>query len=156
MTHPYRVYRIDLSGPDILNCLTVPDEYRRLKDTRNGFYSKLEESILRDGFRNPVLVNAGFVPDVYHHLLPDEWRKDPAKILACVNLGGSRLWVAHQHKLTVPCIVSDFVGRFAGQGHEELVDPAAVIALHHDKPRWCNFGPKGVMTSQLLHTHLAP
>jgi hypothetical protein len=154
VAQPYRVYLITLPGRDIVNCLSVPDEYRQRKDGRNGFYAKLEASVLAEGFRNPVLVVAGMVPPVFDRFLSPEWRANPTDILACVKLGGSRLWVAQQHDLAVPCVVSDFCGRFAGQGHPELATPDAVMATFRDPPRWVTFGPQGIATSQLQHTHL--
>lgn len=155
MAQPYRVYLVDLPGRDILNCLDVSDDYRKRKDARNGFYSKLEASILQEGYRNPLLAVAGMVPLEYERMLPPEWAADRSKILACIKLGGSRLWVAHQHGLLVPAAVSDFCGRFADQGHPELRTPEEVMATYLDPPRWCSFGPHGITTSQLIHTHMA-
>lgn len=155
MVQPYRVYLVDLPGRDILNCLDVSEDYRKRKDGRNGFYSKLEASVLQEGFRNPLLVVAGMVPLTFERMLPPEWADDRTKILACIKLGGSRLWVAQQHGLLVPSIVSDFCGRFADQGHPELSTPQEVMATFRDPPRWVTFGPQGIATSQLQHTHLS-
>lgn len=63
------------------------------QEMKSGFYTKLEESILKDGMRNPIFCNSieeGFFSRV----------------------GTSRLWIAKKHNLDVPCIIADYTGRF--------------------------------------------
>ena len=64
------------------------------KEKQNEFYSKLEKSIINDGFRNPILVNAGYCPPRKVCFLPPEMKDDSTKILFCHSNGGSRLWIA--------------------------------------------------------------
>ncbi len=62
-------------------------------ENRNGFYTKLEASILEEGFRNPIFCNAieqGFF----------------------CRVGTSRLWIAKKHGLDIPCVIADYVSRF--------------------------------------------
>lgn len=83
---------------------------------QTGFFNKLEESILKDGFRNPILVNAGWCPLIHDRgknpRLPLEMQDDHSKILSCNHNGGSRLYIAQKHNLKIPCIVVDYVDRF--------------------------------------------
>ena len=79
---------------------------------QTGFFDNIEKSILKDGFRNPILVSAGFCPRISDHgknpRLPLEMQEDHSKILVCNANGGSRLWVAQTHNLEIPCLISDF------------------------------------------------
>ena len=119
---------------------------------RNGFYDKLEESILKEGIRNPVLVAAGWCPVSKISRLPPEMQEDHSKILVCHSSGGSRLWAAQKHNLDVPCIVSDFINRFP-EG-KILRTEQDVLDCHKDKPRKITIGEHGVFVSDLPQTHM--
>lgn len=83
---------------------------------KNGFYINLEASILKDGFRNPILVNAGWCARIRdrgkNDRLPLEMQDDHSNILSCPQNGGSRLMIAQKHNLKIPCIVADYIDRF--------------------------------------------
>ncbi len=87
-----------------------------LNDDRN-FYNNLEASIIKYGFRNPILVSAGFCPKTrdrgVNDRLPPGMQKDHSKILTCNTNGGSRLWVGQKHSLKIPCIIVDYIDRFS-------------------------------------------
>lgn len=110
--HPkYKVRYQILPSLSICNALEQgPEEILRKKK----FYDNLESSILNEGFRNPIMINAGYCPPICYRKLPQEMAKNPDTILVCCKWGGSRLWVAQKHGLEVPCLVSDFVDRFDG------------------------------------------
>ena len=79
-----------------------------------GHYAKLENSVLIEGFRNPLIITCGqpFRRKMTH--LPPELRQRPTKdwlILEGVT-GGSRLWVAQKLGMPVPCLVNDSTGMF--------------------------------------------
>ena len=61
---------------------------------RNNFFVRLEQSIKTEGFRNPILVNAGFCQPRKLGFIPPEMQEDPKKVLFCHSNGGSRLWIA--------------------------------------------------------------
>ena len=65
---------------DILRRQECAGRYIDSLNKRNNFYIKLEESILKDGFRNPILVNAGVCPDKKIPRLPLEMQNDRSKI----------------------------------------------------------------------------
>ncbi len=83
----------------------------------SGFYIRLENSILKEGFRNPILVDAGSCrlmrKGIKNPCLPIEMQRDHTKILTCNYNGGSRLMIAQKYNLQIPCIISDFIDRFS-------------------------------------------
>jgi hypothetical protein len=80
---------------------------------RNQFYTKLEQSILEEGFRNPIFCNA-------------------IEEGTFSRVGTSRLWLAKKHKLDVPCIIADYVG--AWDHLEELKNEEEIRAKFQDQP----------------------
>lgn len=145
----YQVRYGQLRARDIVNLLEMTPAAIQRKAT---FYNKLEHSILREGFRNPILVVAGYCPTFYGHRLPSSMQMDRTQILVCFRLGGSRLYVAQKHDLMVPCVISDFVGRFPDLEHLPTVD--AVADKFKERPDWIRFLGDGVYTAELSHTHL--
>ena len=100
---------------------------------KNDFFTKLEKSILVEGFRNPILVYAK--RDKYH----------------CAY-GGSRLMVAHKHNLSVPCIVVDYVKAFMNS--ELLKDEDAIRSKYLDQPETIRILPDKVIILGCKHSHL--
>lgn len=130
------------------------EKYIENLNKKNGFYQKLEQSILQEGFRNPILVNAGFCKEVYKKYLPKEAQEDHTKILACDSNGGSRLYIAKKHNLDIPCLISDFVGRFVKSGFEELKTKEEILQKYKDKPKDIIFSQSGLQVSHLPQSHL--
>ena len=114
----------------------------------NIFLNKLEESILKDGFRNPILIRSGWVPDRIRPRIPLEMQNDPSKILVCHSSGGSRLWVAQKHRLEIPCIIMDYIGRFS---NETLVEKTndSVLEFFEDVPQNIVINDVGLGVSNL-------
>ena len=103
------------------------------RNKRDNLFNNLEASILKDGFRNPLVVQAGFIP-------PSTWRNMPPYLtkqglensIVCMDWGGSRLWVAQKHNLKVPCLILDFVGRFENERWLKTVNDIRLVFT--DKP----------------------
>lgn len=74
------------------------------------WYDNLEKDILEKGVLNPILVVYGEIAKNDWLCLPEFIKKDP---LICYYLGGSRLFVCQKNDLEIPCIISDFVGKFS-------------------------------------------
>lgn len=112
----------------------------------NGFYNKLEKSILKNGFRNPILVDAGSCrlmrKGIQNPFLPIEMQQDHAKILTCNYNGGSRLMIAQKHNLQIPCIISDFVDRFPN--FKLLKTKKDIISCYTDPPFRISFNAQGL------------
>lgn len=119
------------------------EEYIEFFNKRNGvfsgFYIKLEDSMLKEGIHNPIIVNAGHVVKHLQFLF-----KGQTDFLVCDNNGGSRLRLAQKHNLTMPCIILDFIERFANDSNytelftsEDILkyfkNPPGSIQLHEDK-----------------------
>ena len=134
---------MDLPSNAIFNCIGPTDNLLKIK---SEFYKRLESSILTNGFRNPILVCAGYCPNVYQRNMPKFMKDDPNKILSCVKLGGSRLYIAQKHNLIIPCIVSDF--KDICKGLQEYTNNE-LYQFFKDKPDWIIFGNHGVSTSML-------
>lgn len=80
----------------------------------DNFYHNLEQSILTEGFRNPICVTAGHLkPPEKITKLPPEMQADPSKILAADVQGASRLHFAQKYNRYIPCFIVDFVNRFS-------------------------------------------
>lgn len=79
-----------------------------------GHYDKLERSVLKEGFRNPVIVTCGDPMRRQFKNVPPEILKLPKheRLLLEGVTGGSRLWVAQKHNIKVPCIINDNSGNY--------------------------------------------
>jgi len=90
-----------------------PVDWVRKLEGRNEFYTKLEESILKEGFRNPIFCNA-IAEGTFS------------------RVGTSRLWFAKKHGLDIPCVIADYVN--AWPELEELKGEAEIRAKFKDQP----------------------
>ena len=122
----------------------------------NNFFNKIEESVLKEGFRNPILVDCGMCAHILdrgiHPRLPIEMQEDHTKILTCNSNGGSRLWVAQNHNLEIPCIISDFVDRFTD--FKLLETREDIFSCYRDRPQKIRFNPFGLRLRLLPQTHM--
>lgn len=114
---------------------------------QNGFYIKLRTSIQKNGIQNPILVNAGFCQPRKFDSLPPEMKEDSTKILFCHSNGGSRLWIASELRITVPCIVCDFIDRFSNE--KEIKTEEEIYSHYKNKPRGIIFGEYGITIKTL-------
>lgn len=123
--------------PNIVNNHLEPDD-EKIKNMEKSlkFYSKLEESILKDGFRNPVLIMALRENDIR------------------IRYGGSRLMVAQKHDLKIPAIVTDYKNIFPDA--EVLYTISDIRSKFKDQPKKLFFQPQGLWISGCEHTHLRP
>ena len=94
----------------------ITKEYEEGLNAICGHYDKLETSILREGFRNPLIITCGIpVKKKIYHLPPELRKKSPWELFLLEGItGGSRLWIAQKHNIPVPCIINDFTGRYSG------------------------------------------
>lgn len=86
--------------------------HRRISEhnARNGFFQKLEDSVKEEGFRNPIIVRAGWLPMPFWKRVPDYYKvKGIKNLMFCDQLGGSRLWTAFKLNMDIPCIIRDYV-----------------------------------------------
>ncbi|NJO64274.1 MAG: hypothetical protein HC836_40725 [Richelia sp. RM2_1_2] len=134
--------------------LELQTQYIKRLNDKNKFYIKLEQSILKYGFDNPILIQAGFCTDIYKKYLPEDHQRDLTKSLCCDRHGGSRLYVAQKHNLDIPCIISDFVGRFVSSGYQEFNTQAELMTLFKVRPKRIIINEHGVHVCEPVHTHL--
>ncbi len=81
----------------------------RVNEKKPGFYDKLEESILKEGIKNPICVVTGKLPGWQWDQMPEEAKKHG---VWCPQWGGSRLFIAQKHDMMIPCLISDFAKKF--------------------------------------------
>jgi len=110
-------------------------EYEQEMNALCGHYSRLEHSVLAEGFRNPIIITCGLPRKRRMENLPPEMRTlPPQELLLCeMTMGGSRLHVAQKHDMSIPCIVNDWTGRFADS--PEIREPQEAYQLYQDPPR---------------------
>jgi len=91
-------------------------------DKTTGHFSKLEESILKDGIHHPINTASGRLRDVLLKKEVDSPIVFPPKCYENINdtiythtFGGSRLTVAQKHNIKVPCVVHDFSNLFTNE-----------------------------------------
>jgi hypothetical protein len=92
----------------------IMKEYEEGLDKICGHYSKLEYSILKEGFLNPLIVTCGLPRKrSLKHLSPEILLKPKEQWLILEGVtGGSRLWVAQKYGIPVPCIINDRTGNY--------------------------------------------
>ena len=149
---PERVGTKGWSEEDIKSKKAAGLKYIAKMNRKNGFYDKLEESILKEGFRNPILIKSGWCSGITKRRRPPELKNNIKNLLVCDSLGGSRLYVAVKHNMKIPCIVADFVGRFSDQ--PKLNSAEAILSYFVDKPEEVIINEMGMYMKFLPHSHL--
>jgi hypothetical protein len=113
----------------------ITREYEEGLNAICGHYDKLNASILSEGFRNPLIVTRGYPLKRKTTQIPLEVLKQPLGeryILEGVT-GGSRLWVAQEYNIPVPCIVND---RSSERVSNKLVtNSQEALTLFKDPPK---------------------
>jgi len=150
----YTIRYVKLNSNEIINALLPRDPIDHINrlNHKNNFYERLEKSILKDGIINPILINAGWCYPIRRSWLPPGISGKERHLLFCDKCGGSRLWVAQKYNLEIPCIVSDFYGRFVDQ--EQLFTIGDILKKFRDKPKSIKLLPSGVHFTNLPHSHL--
>lgn len=129
---PYKIRYAVLPSRIITNAIK-PDKNRIEKmENECQFFSKLEASVLKEGFRNPICINA-------------------QKRQLTNRYGGSRLMIAQKHNLDIPCIIADYDDIFPNEKEIRLVD---VRSYFKDPPRALYSKPEGINMSGCEHVHL--
>lgn len=92
----------------------IMKEFEEELDKKCGHYKRLEESMLAEGMRNPLIITCGLPLIRKIHHLPPELRTRPNSTLLLLEgtTGGSRLWIAQKYNMVVPCLINDRTGAF--------------------------------------------
>ena len=117
-------------------------------EKKKDFYANLEKSILEQGIRNPILVTAGYIQPRKAKMLPPHLRNDPCKILFCHSNGGSRLYFAKKYNLDIPCIVSDFIGRF--DDCPQICNEQDLMSYYTDIPQGIRYYEYGITIKRII------
>lgn len=118
---PYEIRYGLLQPSDIPASFYLADWVHKKNEQQFQFYTRLEESIKREGFRNPVMC----------------YEKKGERTFP---YGGSRVYMAHKLQIPVPAIVSDWTGVFK---HFELITTVdQALSKFTDKPTVLEFHPE--------------
>lgn len=100
-----------------------------------GHYDKLEQSIIHEGIRNPVVINCGFPRRCKMNHLPPEIKFLPPnrRLLLEGTTGGSRLWVAQKHNIPIKCFINDFSGSYPGK--HRILTVKQALKYYKDEPK---------------------
>jgi hypothetical protein len=149
MNDNYKVYHVILPSNKIINNIPPQDAWIKRKP---DFYERLEASILKEGFRNPIQVCIG------KHCWTWATKKKFAKTkfdkeaIICDRLGGSRLYVAQKHNLEIPCIIMDSIGKF--DHLNPLKTPEEVNSYFKDPSEKIVFGGEYLYIRSLEPVHM--
>jgi hypothetical protein len=142
----------DWSEQGIENIKNLNDEWYKRYDAITEHYTKLEESILKEGFRNPIILTCGRPFNRRQSFIPPELRQKKDLLIMEGFDGGSRLWVAQKYNIPVPCIINDRTGKYAD--YPELFKKEDILKYYKDPPEYINFSYKGVTCTKIKHSHL--
>jgi hypothetical protein len=129
---------------DTLSCSKREEAMQEYHTRMQDFYQKLVISVLRDGFDNPILVKTGKCIEIYKKYLPESMKVDENKILVCDSNGGSRLWVAQNFRMDIPCVISDFSGMFKDSNFKKLSTEDDVKKCYKSAIENIVFGDQGI------------
>lgn len=124
-------------------------------DKAAGHYRELEKSILKEGFRNPVMLTSGKLLRRSFLELPADVRKEIKTRMFCEYNGGSRLLIAAKHDLELPALVNDFANLFP---NKTAVPYASDMHLnfYREKPKVHHWDSDGSLYCNYLKpSHLA-
>lgn len=166
-TAPYKVKYIALDARLIYNHLELSKAQQLQQEKEQQFFSKLERSILTEGFRNPISVALGKrifdlerskpdQPDLFHFkksiVLPRAvpYVRDEI-VYYCAMHGGSRLMIGQKHNLKIPCLVADFWDHLP---EAPLTSYEEMFSKFRDRPQDLRLREWGVFVESLPHYHL--
>ena len=145
----YKILFLELNSREIYNYVGPWDwrdsndrigRRRSIFDQKAEWYFNLEQDILENGFKNPILAVSGHMAKNDWAALPEYAKRQKA---VCNILGGSRLFIAQKYNLTIPAIISDFSNTFDGMG-TILSQPAEIINLFNEAPSRIIYGKRGL------------
>lgn len=160
---------INLCGPESAPYGWTPNKIaKRKKKTeeriaRNRHYAKLEESILKEGFRNPILITSGLFSEIYRKIdfnlnynrlqkrVRPELLQNPEQLITCERNGGSRLYLAHKYNLDIPCIINDFTDQFPEAYEIKNIEKA--LTFYSDQPI-ISIAKEGLFVNAMQHVHM--
>lgn len=125
-----------LQPGDIPESFKRADWLNKLHEQQFQHYTRLEESVRREGFRNPVMC----------------YEKHDGRTFP---YGASRVYTAVKLGIAVPAFISDWVGTFK---HFELITTVdQALTKFVDKPSVLEFHPQfGCQFWGCAHVHLSP
>lgn len=125
-----------LEPGDIPDSFVLSDWVHKKHEKQFQFYTRLEESVLREGFRNPVMCYEKHGERTFPY-------------------GGSRVYMAVKLCLSVPALITDWTGAFK---HFELITTLdQALDKFTDKPTVLEFHPSlGCQFWGCTQTQLAP
>lgn len=168
---PYKIRYVELESHEIFNNIEARRDHQkrkrlgRLPPHMEKFFHNLENSILSEGFRNPILISTlayaaddgAFqrykVGDKFERFkkvfLPKKYVNTKDSLVVCYRQGGSRLWVAQKHNMRVPCIASDFCDYFSDK--KALTTDSEIKHYFKDSIQKIRYTSSGIMIDWTRH-----
>ena len=103
------------------------------KNQEGNFYTKLENSILKEGIRNPIFVQA-------------------VNTGSFCRYGTSRLWIGQKHKLKIPAVIADYGNYWSDL--EELFNVEQIREKYLDQPEIVTIDQQMMRIDKCEHSHL--
>lgn len=143
---------INLCGPDRRGGGQLSEVLEK-RNTKDNFYNNLEEHILTYGIINPILISFGYLVEPYKLHLPKNFNYlDINKSYFCDRHGGSRLFYAQKHNLSIPCIINWFSSEFSNL--EELNSIEHILSKFIDKPEKIFYNRDGLHIVNVPQIHM--
>ena len=141
MTQPTYAIKYDVINPLLINNNIEPSENDMTQ--RTEWFEKLEQSIKKDGIRNPIIVTA---------------RIDNGIKSITPRYGGSRLMIAQKYSIWIPCIIADFNHVFPSAKlittSKDAFAPLLIEKYFKDKPKKIIIKPHGINVSGCPDIHM--
>lgn len=132
----------------------IEEYYITTFDQYTNHYTYLRESIKKSGIQNPVVLSYGGLNIRHKKELPPDIRKNINNTFFSEHLGGSRIIVAKEMDINIPCIINDI--------HDTLITPSFiqcytsddVLSYFKSKPKHFHFNIDHVDINFMTYTHL--
>lgn len=176
MELPYKIRYAKVKPRHVVNLLRPSAFFLDEWNNKNSFYENLEQSIIKEGIRNPILVIAvrpipfdNYTPQMkkryrYYQAgtkhyrfsrksLPPEYANGNKELIACATHGGSRLFYAQKHNVMIPALIMDFIDKFRRM--KTIHNKDDIFKYFKDKPDEIILSETGIKIRNLPHSHLS-
>ena len=132
--------------------VAIKDWYITLFDEANGHYEKLRKSIQRDGILNPLVITSGKPKYRTSDSIPPKHQKNLENLLSVETCGGSRLLIAQELNLKIPCFINDWNSRFSNE--ILILNREEIIQRLSDKTMNVNISDRGLEIKPITFQHM--
>jgi len=121
-------------------------------DRISGHYKKLRISIEKEGFLNPIVITSGIPKYRKLDYIPPQYHNDLENLLSVETCGGSRLLIAQEKNLMIPCFINDWNNRFSDKKLMENINE--IRSYLSDKKMSINITRRGLEIPPRTFEHM--